>query len=56
MLGLDAHAARDTYLGLIVCKVMEKIHRVTQDKLNLFVFLLAATLQLHGYLKVMDND
>jgi hypothetical protein len=44
MLRLNAHAAQDTYPQLVVCKVIEKVYRNTQNSYNMFIFPIAATL------------
>lgn len=56
MHGLDAHAARDTYPGLIVREVMEKVHRNVKSRLNAFISVLGAILQLCGRLKLINAD
>ena len=56
MHGLDAHAARDTYPGLIVREVMEKVHRNVKSRLNAFVSVLGAILQLYRRLKLINTD
>jgi hypothetical protein len=41
---------------LIVHKVMEKVHGKRVNSLHVFIFLVAATLVLCGYLKLTSTD
>jgi hypothetical protein len=41
-------AAQDTYPRLVVCKVVEKVYGNAQNSSNVFVFLVAATLDFAG--------